>query len=90
VKQHITPEQLKELTPEQAEKLRELCGRTHAYLSLLSIGQMIDLLSKHSKWIALGFNPIGRFWHIYIDEKGNGPNADELADALWQAVKEVL
>ena len=108
MKQHITPEQLQELTPEQQERLREwwtpgegdrittgesvrlvireahgirvydTCGvaiNINNCLPLLSIGQMFELLFDRC--------PRVYGWTYYNDDR-------DLADKLWQAVKEAL
>ena len=127
MKQHITPEQLKELAPEQIEKLREwwkpqkgdkfLYGElgglswlaivnvvqidgaiedtdgddyTEKGLPLLSIGQMIEYLVEHEPRFGIDYKDelTESFWQLLSGETLY--QIDELADALWQAVKRVL
>ena len=90
MKQHITQEQLEELSGENREKIRNFC---------LSIGQMIEFLNKdrpHGTLIMctedIDSNKHG--WRVvlqYTDtEVRKYPFIPELCDALWEAVKEVL
>ena len=111
MKQHITVEQLIELSKEQRQRLKEwwkpqnhdvfiyghhseinqihnvekFLGKENA-LPLLSIGQMIELLE-----IEL-INPMPSSWEVeyYQDKKLCITSAEELTDALFKAVKQVL
>lgn len=88
MKQHITKEQLAELTPEQSLKLYDFISKSCAML--LTIGQMIEFLSdKHDNFT------IGKISSWYIDLDISDGSHDvydvmELCDALWEAVKKVL
>lgn len=85
MKQHITEEQLNELTKKQSEKIHEWYGFPKGVsghnkeLSLqLSIGKLIEFLGDeyiHALWEygSLEVTPV-----------------DKVCDALWEAVKEVL
>ena len=57
------------------------------YLPLLSIGQMIQLLSESYKtnWIAM----VNKRYSV-SNGKADYEDYDELVDALWDAVKDVL
>ncbi len=144
MRQHITVEQLWELTPEQQERLREwwepkkgdwhyyikinhtdiissgfkldielYTNHKEDYLPLLSIGQCIELLHGRTLNGEIGLYWSDKFseWNVFIggrlDPKKEyssyrlNPNKEydgspssvlenELIDALWQAVKEVL
>ena len=97
MKQTITPEQLNELTPESKDKLADafewkdginwtlVMGSSNqtTYLPLLSIGQMLEFL--------------GDDWHDFVIKSVEDCGdvqipylADELCDALWEAVKHEL
>lgn len=100
MKQHITAEQLNELSEKGKKKLRkwsqnldssfDLTEDNDNGLPLLSIGQMIEFLQQHH----LKTDPMNMtitysssllsWW--FKDEK----QYRELCDALWEAVKEVL
>ena len=54
-------------------------------MALLSIGQMIEFLGN--RWLDK-IDPLYRNHPVYANQQT--PNNDELCDALWQAVKEVL
>lgn len=127
MKQHITVEQLQELTEVQKERLKEwwrprmgdwyyypvinhsdICATSliadlkrmkKHYYPLLSIGQCIELLGERIYRIAgpkseleILFPEDKQWWVGANTEKRYNDyfNADELIDALWQAVKEVL
>lgn len=78
MKQHITEEQLGELTREQSLKLSGFiyeCGTV-----LLTIGQMIEFLRDSG---GLGSDDFGR-----VTLPDNGKN--DICDDLWEAVKEEL
>jgi hypothetical protein len=55
-------------------------------LPLLSIGQMIEILEKHKSELNISFTPEEAL--CYID--GREYVGDELCDALWEAVKDLL
>ena len=87
MKQYITLEQINELSEKGFERLRhypELFSSTNKYIlrdkihfPLLSIGQMIELLSGN-----------GVDWLIYL--LYSTPYKGTLCDCLWEKVKEVL
>ncbi|QYY44756.1 hypothetical protein ACKE5C_19255 (plasmid) [Aneurinibacillus thermoaerophilus] len=103
MKQRITTEQLKELTPKQQERLIEqwYSRETNAYnrrvaedvdvswngMPLLSIGQMIELLQTTG--ILMSNEQTNFGWHIHIGDVAKY-TAQELCDALWEAVKSIL
>jgi hypothetical protein len=95
MKQHITDKQLNELSIDAKIKLRtwllQNCpSKEDDYIQLanLTIGQMIEFLKEHCKlvdtqsWIKYGSV-------IYGEDKKN-KQSEELCDALWEAVKEVV
>lgn len=89
MKQHITVEQLDELTAEQTVTLFNW-GMTKGYLNkdevfLPSIGQMIEFLGND--WATTFIVPITKYWD---DGAKFDITNDNLCDVLWQAVKEVL
>lgn len=98
MKQHITIEQLNELSLKGKRKLFERMLRTKNFEAnllwvespLLTIGQMIEFLSdKHDNFT------IGKISSWYIDLDISDGSHDvydvmELCDALWEAVKEEL
>ncbi len=70
-------------------------------LPLLSIGQMIELLEGRYNEVSFGYNDSGCFWSVNRGVRGVGnmliermgvttTAADELCDALWEAVRETL
>ncbi len=72
------------------------------YLPLLSIGQMIELLNQ-KRPVDINFLPNEKIWTVMLMTDyspkgeegtywGDGPDweSEELADALWGAVKEIL
>jgi len=85
MKQHITIEQLNELSDEQWVRLK----KWNKDMSLLSIGQMIEFLDEEDDyfktWYRQGKSKISKecrtFEWLYDTE---------LCNALWEAVKEVL
>jgi len=114
MKQHITPDQLAELSDKQKDNLVSWCFKNDYFTRipvpgeaarftdlkkgislvidapLLSIGQMIDFLDEYGNvWCkSSGDVELDRFIgstapYIHVFE-------DELVDALWEAVKEVL
>lgn len=119
MKQHITIEQLNELSKPSKKKLMNSIDNifylnaqkqfpgiatTHWHEDknyLLSIGQMIEFLSKHRE-IVVVTNGLGSLTGLpnFLWKAGGGgvgenmednlKTSDELCDALWEAVKEVL
>jgi hypothetical protein len=119
MKQHITIDELNNLTAEQTERLREWWNpklgdfyydtvtkteslfdydmenefkennREYRMRPLLSIGQMIELI-QDKKPLLKGISK-NRFdkWFINIDNGMLGYK-DELCDALWETVKQLL
>ena len=99
MKQHISVEQLNELSDKGKEKLRKWVLEKRYYstlnpirnkeLPLLSIGQMIEFLDYRVKGWQYTNDPLGKYWTIWssTDKKFE---SKELADALWEACKKVL
>lgn len=84
MKQHITVEQLNELGDKREDKLIEWRDRTKQEQKslLLSIGQMIEFLSKDGLW---------KYPPLVYDKAGDEAiEINKLCDALWEAVKKVL
>jgi hypothetical protein len=84
VKQNITVEQLNELSKEQKDKLFRwmYSVKMETPCIAMSIGQMIEFLEEHDGiplWERLKM--ISDSWKT---------RNEELCDALWEAVKEVL
>ncbi len=93
MKQQITIEQLNELTPLQKEKLenwvfQNIIKTTEKFIPLFSIGQMIWFLEQDNN--LKGFHKGLDDWLVVIHRDGGDFIADELCDALWKAVIEVL
>ena len=106
MKQHITEEQLQKLTKKQKSNLIMYARLNHGgWLNphtmqlrhLLSIGEMIEFLVSNEKYVTcdqwikdefhhwrVGLNWVSEDEFDYICEK------EELCDALWMAVKEVI
>lgn len=92
MKQYITEKQLKGLNREGQEKLKRYFRRSTwifpSILLQLSIGQMIEFLDEH------GIDEIVKWndgWRVAMDWTENGlVEEEELVDALWKAVKEIL
>ena len=94
MKQHITSEQLKELSEKEQEKLRQYwhkTGRKEGYLygdyeqtlPILNIGQMIEyLVSKTATK--------NRLYLGWLTDKDYIINTENLCDDLWKRVKENL
>lgn len=97
MKQYITEEQLKELSAKQLDRLEEWTNREiitkkpvpkdfrwNVSTLDMSIGQMIEFLDEHTDlseirdWVKTGAKEI-----TWCEN-------EELCDALWEAVKEVL
>jgi len=91
MKQHITIEQLNELTLEQRMKLgRWLFPHPQVFtheIPLLSIGQIIEFLQDH-EYFEENCDLIGEPLHTVCNL--NWEFNEELCDALWSAVKETL
>lgn len=95
MKQHITIEQLKELSEKGRKKLNswitgiEFDSRIlkHSSLQLLSIGQMIEFLKEgnYKKELHNGFE---KYIELARDIK-EVPEV-ELCDALWETIKQIL
>jgi hypothetical protein len=102
LKQRITIEQLQELTEEQQQKLRKWADRDadkDVYLPgcmYLTVGQMIELIESKDDCINItkmltdidGKQLWG--WEITLRHIKKWYAGIELADVLWQTVKEVL
>jgi len=98
MKQHITVEQLEELDPEKYIKLVEkeygtsMCNK-YAKIEnckrLFNIGKMIEILDD--EFMGIEENCIINGVGFYVNLRNyESPYAEELADALLQAVKKVL
>lgn len=64
---------------------------------LLSIGQMIEFLDEHDAFPEIGYDTRTGFpdislkkWGVELSGQQGDFNNNELCDALWEAVKEVL
>lgn len=101
MKQHISVEQLNQLSEKGKEKYISFCRKLGLEIErykektnypLLSIGMMIEFLGDN--FVSLNFGPImwgNWIWTIKYKKKNIIEiQNDELADALWEAVKEVL
>ena len=90
MKQHITNKQLIELSFEAGDKLKIWAKKREGRIIgigdnlLLSIGQMIEFLDENYIKAMMSYAPVYEEWAIAAVEP------DELCDALWEAVKEVL
>lgn len=105
MKQHITVEQIEELSENQRDKLADWWiekDKVGSY-GLLSIGQMIEFLVDHGEEYFLltnGLNGLFNPEHKNLWKAGTGDEntplqkgqkfADNPCDALWEAVKEGL
>lgn len=85
MKQHITVEQLNELSVAAKSNLREW-SKDKGYIPLPSIGQMIEFLGEHQM---VSINQYQDGWEVYKKENKD-PYHEELCDSLWEAVKQVL
>lgn len=85
MKQRITFDQFAELDEEIAHNLLVWCTK-HGYDHMMYIGTMIEFLDEQglSSW----FN-YRKAWYVNLDAK-RVFKEEELCDALWEAVKEVL
>lgn len=99
MKQEITVEQLNELSPKNLIKIKRWALKRHYYADL-SIGQMIEFLEEHTGGndFDIRIHSAGSGWkkpgQRLVDINGLPVNEiedeEELCDALWEAVKEVL
>jgi len=103
MKQHITEEQLDELTKKQSEKIHEwygfpkgASGHNRELALQLSIGKLIEFLDEciNDSYFSIGTQPVwgGKdgdtvIGHTWCVEEYEN---NELCDALWEAVKESL
>lgn len=93
MKQHITTDELLQLTPEQQNKLCVLDENGVLQWSCISIGQCIELLDNVNEF--KGFhksNTDGRY-KVYGENEQHQMriyDSSELIDALWEAVKSIL
>ena len=97
MKQHITEEQLGELSEKGMEKWFDFLwntvlkkdtfrGTTNSeIIELTTIGQMIEFLDENEIW----FQKDEKSWDVWVQYQG-AYTKKELCDALWEAVKEVL
>lgn len=93
MKQHITTEQMIELSGTGRRNLKEWFWTKRIEPGLLTIGQMIEFLEEQGVWNG---NPVvageisgissGKDW-VALAWGGEGV---ELCDALWSVTKEVL
>lgn len=106
MKQNITREQYQELNKEQQEKLfylffpqlienpDSLDRRWMIYdinPEYVTIGRMIEFLDEHKKgWQIVRPYPTEKDQRIFFCMENWVDNKDELVDALWLAVKQVL
>jgi len=100
MKQHITKEQFRELTPPEQEKLfRFFFGDSYPVKGgfevidinpeYLTIGRMIEFLDAGG--VVYSIEAHGKYWELFWDSAGGDEKIrGELCDALWEAVKEVL
>lgn len=97
MKQQITLEQIKELSPKAKIRLRKFFFGHAIEPRLLSIGELIQFLGEHK---IHNFHPIDRCeeapgkngWHVDVEFEDGFLTFDEeeLCDALWEAVKKIL
>lgn len=99
MKQHITIEQLNELTEAQKERLIEwyISVGDYTRTPLLSIGQMMAFLFDNTNDWGMHYNDSGVFYTVYLSwtmdiarERGSVFSSDELCDALWNTTKHLL
>jgi hypothetical protein len=95
MKQHITVDQLNELSKRSRDKLEEYMSIKGYWTTTMfhlgpSIGQMIEFLDEHidhrfgdNWWNELFYGDYDG--GIYLREENK-----EISDALWEAVKEIL
>lgn len=92
MKQRITINQFNELSDEQKGRLREWISEDEP---LLSIGQMIELIGEKLDRISSPYGNESHIepgqWKVWMITGGFWDGeTEELADALWEAVKESL
>jgi hypothetical protein len=101
MKQHITGAQFKELSIKARKELMEFWDKHYQqeeecieiyHYPHMSIGMMIEFLGSEIKDIDPYPRTFSRdkinHWIVYLERKSY--EADELCDALWEAVKEIL
>jgi truncated hemoglobin YjbI len=91
MKQRITEGQLSKLTDEQKERLIEWYQSIEDYTRtpLLSIGQMIQFIQEKKPQLkGISKNRFDK-WFVNLDTGMLGYK-DELCDALWEAVRQIL
>ena len=95
MKQCITDKQFKELSPPQLRRLEDRLQpdvkkklRWEVNYYNLDIGQMINLLSDYYVGIFTTSEVEGSQWVVYTTQ--GRAVAENLVDALWEAVKKVL
>lgn len=98
MKQHITPDQLIELSSQQFGNLCDLCeipdGMTvsiHAFGKTLNIGKMIEILSEKYEDVKMsneGYSD--NVWSVSVDMGLIFTMGEELCDVLWDVVKSTL
>lgn len=97
MKQHITRKQFNSLKSEQRAKLRKWILEHYPQTAIemnLSIGQMIEFLDENTA----GDTYIDKYFDHNVTDKLGGSDSvfavgwdgEELCDALWEVVKEVL
>lgn len=91
MKQHITVEQLDELSEEGLKKISDWCSSKGWLIINLSIGQMIEFLDEATSHEFSVVNTIDG-WKINFGCYNHDFNVEreEFCDALWQAVKKIL
>ena len=103
MKQHITVEQLNELSEKTLSNYMVVVGYTVSQegitkkdielLPLANIGQMIEFLDEQKKFHFISLEGVPE-WVVsfgeYLREDAYFSRDKELCDALWEAVKEVL
>lgn len=110
MKQHITTDDLAQLSQEQREKLIEwfkskdyfpqftqptmmLESFDTLFARVLGIGQMIEYLTSKTNDFGVEFSHLDAMWVVWWGDREPytfDDNISELADVLWEAVKEVL
>lgn len=102
MKQHITKEQLNELTPAQRQRYEDWIGSKVAATTTVwavaewnvSIGHLIWFLDEHidTGWWSMNKSSYPKVWTVMTKDDVGIEEADrkELIDALWEAVKAVL
>lgn len=93
IKQHITVEQLKELNKDQRKVITRLLGwETFSdFSSLVTIGKMIEILGHRDEYPTItevGLENIE--WAVKLKYHTASCYNENLCDALWNTVKEVL